>query len=1199
MYRCTLARLAEVMASRWSTAQRTILSGLMLAVLTTIPNQVHAQQLTGTLTGTTYDQTGAVVPNADVTLKNEASNDTRHTVSNSTGYFNFSAVPPGSYTVIVAATGFKGWQQKDIAVTQGASLTLPNIKLEVGPTTQNIEVVTSAEAVVPSDTGEVATTLNAALVNELPLQGRDAGELLRIMPGMGFTNGLTQGSGFTDRTVGTNSGPVGAYSSNGTQPNGAMSYMLDGANLVDPGNQGTQIANINQDMTSEIKVLMSGYDAAYAKGPVVFEAYSKSGGAQFHGEGYLYARNNVFNSEDAFQKSQGIGKVDAYEYYPGGNLGGPVLLPFTKFNRNRDKLFFWVGYEYMRQQPAGQLWQTFVPTPAMRSGDFSPATLGALPSTVSSHYSNITAVPNFYDGGVIPASAFDPNSLALLKTYPQPNVDPATHNGNNFQYLDQSPQNRWELTEKVDFSPTDRTKVTVSYSYQKETDLHPVQVWWAPAFSLPYPSPLVAPTTANVVMANVTHVFSPTLTNETVFTYARYINPVSPVSPSAISPSTYGFNVPGLFGVKEVQIPNIISWSGNGGFAGYDQQAVFGGTFNGGAFGGLKSDPAIYDNLSKVSGTHTMKFGFYWDSNGNVQSSGNQLNGTYDFETYGGTTTGNLYADFLTGRSSAYNQANAIPVDNLKFHQYSFYAQDSWKASKRLTLNYGIRFDHEGQWYPNTKFGAAVFNVAAFQANPDAVNAGLQWNSINPNIPVSGYKSPLFYYEPRIGVAYDLFGDGKTVLRGGFAIFHYQIAYNLTSGPSELPEGVINYSSGSLSSLGGTQTLTNVPTSSGNAACGNGCSISALVMGDGKTPYTEDYNVSLSRALPSRMLLEVSYVGNRSRDLLIAGTNSDFLNFNQVPLGAFFKPDPVTGILNPLNSISNTNDYRPYQSYGDTWLSGHGSYANYNSLQASLQRQTGPISFTANYTYSKVLGIRENYSGNGSSDGNTMDPFNIQSNYGVLAYNHTQIFNSGYFWQLPSPVHGNPFLKGAVNGWQLSGIASLQTGAPIQPNTNGNLNAYYGNTTVNGASVQPSPTSYLGSNAPGLVLAPVLTCNPGANLKSGQYFNPGCFAPPAPGTNGTLIWPNIHGPAYFDADMTLSKKFTITERQSVEFRMSAFNFLNHPNPQFGLGGNSDISLNFSTTGNVLSNTNQNATTTGKPLHTVGDRLVEFAVKYYF
>ena len=308
----------------------------------------------------------------------------------------------------------------------------------------------------------------------------------------------------------------------------------------------------------------------------------------------------------------------------------------------------------------------------------------------------------------------------------------------------------------------------------------------------------------------------------------------------------------------------------------------------------------------------------------------------------------------------------------------------------------------------------------------------------------------------------------------------------------------------------------------------------------------------------------------------------------------------MTGKVNPLNAISNTNDYRPYQSYGDIWLSGHGSYANYDSLQANLHRagRSSGLSLM-NYTFSKVLGIHENYSGNGSSDGSTVNPFNMSQNYRLLAYNHAQIFNAGYYIKLPSPIHSNFVLKGIVNGWQLSGTTSYQTGAPIQPNTGGNLNTYYGNTTVNGVQTQASPTSYLGSNAAGLVLVPQFTCNTGANLKSGQYFNPSCFAPPAPGTNGTLMWPNIHGPGYFNSDLTLSKRFKFGEHNALELRGSAFNFLNHPNPQFGLGGNGDPSLNFSNSANNLTQTNQNATTTGTPAHTVGDRLVEFAAKFYF
>lgn len=1184
--------------------------GIAAIVLALISGGAYAQQLTATLSGTTYDQTQSVIPNAQVEVKNQASGDVRKTVSNASGYFNVTALQPGTYTVTVSAPGFNPWQQTGIVLNQGDNRTLPTIALQVGGTTQQVQVVSEAESVAPTDTAEVSSTLNTHMVNDISLQGRDAGELLKIMPGMAFANGLTQGAGFTDRVVGTNSGPVGSFSANGTQPNGAMAFMLDGANLVDPGNQGTQIANINGDMTAEVKVLMSSYGAEYAKGPVVFQAFSKSGGSAFHGEAYIYARNAVFNSEDSYQKSQGILKPDSFEYYPGGNIGGPVLLPWTKFNHNRDKLFFWFGYEYMRQQPAGNLWETFVPTPEMRAGNFSQDYLSTLPANVRSRWSWMGVSPCdpaanrgscnglTFPGGMIPQSAMDPNSLALLKLYPNPNIDPSSHGGYNFQYLDQSPQNRWEQTEKIDYAISESTKLTVSYAFQNETDIHPVQVWWAPTWSLPYPSPLIAPTTANVVMANATHVFSPTLTNETVFTYARYINSLTPTNPKAIDPASLGFNVPGLFGVKRVQIPDIGSWSGNGGFAGFDQQAVFGGNFNNGAFGGLKSDPALYDNLTKVVSTHSLKFGFYWDGNGNQQSSGNKLMGQYWFETYGGTTTGNIYADFLTGRAQQYTQANSVPVDNMMYHQYSFYGQDSWKATKRLTINYGLRADHIGQWYGDGP-GTAVFDMGVYLANPKAQNAGLQWNAINKNIPQSGFPSH-YKFEPRAGVAFDVFGNGKLVARGGFAIFPYQLAYNTTSGPEELPFGAYSYTNNSgLTSLSQITTFT-LPSGPPNAACGTGCNITALAKGDGHIPYTRTFNFSLDYRLPSRMLLEASYVGNQSRNGVVVGPA--FANLNAPPLGSFFKPDPLTGQVIPITQGGfPTNDFRPFQTYGDINLVTHGTYANYNSLQLTLQKQSGPVTFFANYTFGKVLGIRDNYSGNGPSAGNTVDPFNMRNNYGVLAYDHTQIFNAAYVWALPSPVHNNAFLSGAVNGWKISGVTQLQSGAPIQPLENGTMNVSYGNTIINGVQTGVGAQSWLGSNAADLQLVPMVTCDPRSGLKSGQYFNPACFTPPPQGSNGTLIWPYIHGPAFINSDLALFKSFKLTERQRVELRFSAFNFLNHPNKQFNVNGNGDTSLSFGTGGsqNLMGPTNTNKQTTGFPLYRVGDRLVEFAAKYYF
>ncbi len=296
--------------------------------------------------------------------------------------------------------------------------------------------------------------------------------------------------------------------------------------------------------------------------------------------------------------------------------------------------------------------------------------------------------------------------------------------------------------------------------------------------------------------------------------------------------------------------------------------------------------------------------------------------------------------------------------------------------------------------------------------------------------------------------------------------------------------------------------------------------------------------------------------------------------------------------------VGLTGDYRPFQSYGDISLIGHGSYANYNSIQSTLQKQSGPLLMFINYTFGKVIGIRDNYSGNGASAGNTVDPFNINNNYGVLSYDHTHIFNATYILTIPSLVQHNKVVGGLTNGWTLSGVTRVQSGAPLQPSTNGTMNASYGNTIINGSSVGVNTTTWLGSNAANLALVPLVTCDPRSNLQSGQYFNPGCFTPPPQGQNGTLIWPYIHGPAFFNSDLAIYKSFHITERQRVEFRFSAFNFLNHSLPQFNTNGNGDVSLSFSSNGNLTPN-NTNTQTTGFPAYRVGNRVAQFALKYYF
>jgi hypothetical protein len=1182
----------------------TVLAALQIAPL------AHAQ-ITGDLNGTVRDQSGAVVAQAKVTLVNQVTQDTRQTSSNGSGYFSFTGLLPATYTVRVEMHGFKTWQHAEITINPGDVSAVPDIKLEVGNAAEVVSVEAVAGEVPLEESGERSAVLTAKDIDRLPVEGRELSELLKVLPGVvNSGNNLSSGSGFNF----LNMSPVGSAIGNGLDTNGVpnrggTNLLSDGANIIDPGCNCTSIATVNPDMTQEVKVATTNFGADNPLGPVVVTNISKSGGSTYHGEAYLYARHNVLNANDWADNFTNTPKGPDHYYYPGGSFGGPI--PGT-----HKKVLFWFGYEHYIQNlgNAAKL-QSSIPTADMLAGNFTPTAAnqvvcpGGFNSTNTNWCNNLagtvlpdgTVVPdNGAAGYQIPTQFLDPGSAALTKVFPTTGIltsASAISNNGGYNYLGVFPSTHdgYVVRTRVDYNFSDNTKFFASVQSGNDSQLEEgngAHMWWTPGNAIPFPGGgLQAKDFTKTATAHFLHVFSPTLTNDFIAAWGWANSPIS-ASINDINRNTLGYPYPTVF-ASNARIQMIPSF--NCGYCGPNQLPDFSqfDTFEtGGQFFVRSENPSFSDNITKVYKAHTLKFGAYYARVGKYQGNTEYPNGDVNGwaglapDLFTGNQVGspnNKVASFVMGIANQYVEENSSPNNNIAAKTISGYVNDNWKITKRVTLDFGARWEHIGHWYDRSSNGMAVFIPGL--VNSDFTSGqyypGLRWHANDPGVPLSGEPDRFAHFSPRFGVAWDIFGTGKTVVRGGWGMYRWNDQYNDFTGALSPGLGIVEYeNSGSTNVMLSQIHSIVIPPSTWTPQ-----PVNALSNTDYNIPVTYSWNLTVSHRLPGHSLAEIAYVGNDSEHVLMGGGSGaglgsgDFLNQNKTPLGALFKPDPLTGIVAPNpedvthdlvgGALPNSfADYHPFgvflgpgplhgeQIYGTNSITvaTHVGYSNYHALQTSWVKQSGPLTFNFNFTWSKTLGTDL-----------AEDPFSLRGNYGVEGIDHPYVFNSSYAYNLPKFTHGNKILSGATNGWTIAGITNWQKGGDLQAINNANgPNFGLGLQYINYPTTLPSGNAlsqktYYGTDsgtggASGFTIQPALTCDPASGISGLLRANLNCFSAPAFQTSGVRSFPYLHGPAYFGSDLSVFKTFHVTERQAVRFTLSAFNWLNHPLYQFS-GGN--------------------------------------------
>lgn len=1149
-----------------------------------------AQTITGEMTGTVVDQSDAVVPGATVELVREGTNASRAGTTNQAGIFVFPALPPGTYTLKVNSAGFRSFEQSGIVLSANERVAAGQIKLEVGGAAEKV-TVSAESSQIQTETVQTSARLTPDQLSRMVVRGRDVMNLVKLLPGVS-QGAIRDGApaGETDTGLGNDLG--GLYGTFTPNISGTRSYSntvtLDGqmgsdAHLVSLFNEVTSV-----DAIAEVNVVLTNYNAEYGRnsGPQI-NMVSKSGTSDFHGSLYWYKRHEQFNANDFFNNRDRLPKPLFRSDTIGGTIGGPIYIP-GKWNTDKTKAFFFYSLEKWRAKEPLAIGRLTTPTAPERQGDYSQTLDQNNRLIVIRDPTTGAAFP----GNVIPASRISRNGQALLNLFPLPNFGDKSVSGGAYNYQFQEIRDKPKTTNliKLDFMPSQKDTITIRG-----------RNYWSDARS-----------SAGMAAVNSNW---PQLRHHYLFTEdSAKVGWTRVVSPATVNEFSIGFRDLGERGHGGYQSaegfgPLIRSTHGMtlGQFnpevnpSNFIPAMSFGGVPNpvNVAFdaripinaGDQRLD--LVNNFSWIRANHSLKFGFYYERNWVSEGPrANNFSGNFDFgrDPNNPFDTNWAFSNALTGNFRSYVEPTlrirGWGVGDL----LEWFVQDTWKATRRLTVSAGLRFSRYTPWRlresdregsillldsydrsqaplfyrparnasgarvaqnPATgEFAPAVFIGAFVPGSGDPANGMVVAN--DPAVPSGFIEQEPIQVAPRIGLALDVFGNGKTAFRAGFGITKQAMMSNdIVNQITQLPPR----------SFSPNIFYNNMET----FLSSQGVLFPSSVFAHDPNPVTPsvyNYSLGIQQSIGFNTVLDVSYVGNVARHLV------QRRNLNVVPYGARFQPENADP-TNP-NIALPENFFRPFPGYTNVTYQENSGTSNYNGLHVNATRRfSRSLQFGVAYTWSKSMGLT-------NSDQQVLPTYQDYRvwTYGKLSFDQTHKLVMNYLWELPnlSKVAPNPIVRAVFDDWQFNGITTFSSGTP----------AGIGFITTDNADITGG-----GDGARVVMLEnPIL----GRDERSfNRWFNTNAFGRPARGTAGNAPKDVFRLPGINNWDLTLLKKIPLgNEQRSLQFRWEMYNAFNH-SQYFGVDG----AANFDAAGNQVNQRFGQVTSTRLP------RLMQFGLHLYF